>query len=302
MGAAVKALGSRKRSGAAAITAIVAVLGPASLAGAAVPGENGRIAFDRYRDGSVFADIFTMKPDGSDLTKLTRRSPNDDDVQPAWSPDGKRIAWTRGDHIWLMKSDGSQKRRLTRTGSNTGVAFHPSGKKLIWTHSVDSHSHLKVMKLDGSDGRRLGVEGLNPAYSPDGQWIAYDGTGLVDDIFTVYRNGKSEVNLTASQSGEARHPDWSPDGQTIVYQRSVPGGAFDIYTMDPAGGDVLPIVQGTASQMNPVVSPDGEQVVFQNRVSDTDFDLWTSGLTPTTPDQITSDPAGYDEFPAWQPR
>src|SRR5688572_12941559 len=75
---AVKALGSgKRRSAVAIISAIAAVLGPAPLAGAAVPGENGRIAFDRYTNGSFFADIFTMKPDGSDLTNLTRRSPND---------------------------------------------------------------------------------------------------------------------------------------------------------------------------------------------------------------------------------
>ena len=54
----------------------------------------------------------------------------------------------------------------------------------------------------------------------------------------------------------------------------------------------LPIVQGTVDQTNPVVSPDGEQIVFQNRASNTDFDLWTAGLTPSTPDQLTSDPAG----------
>ncbi len=63
-----------------------------------------------------------------------------------------------------------------------------------------------------------------------------------------------------------------------------------------------PIVQGTVDQMRPVVSPDGEQIVFQNRASATDFDLWTAGLTPSTPDQLTSDPAAFDEFPAWQPR
>ena len=66
-------------------------------------------------------------------------------------------------------------------------------------------------------------------------------------IYTAYRNGESELNLTASQD-LARHPDWSPDGQTIVYQRWVPGGEYDIYTMDPGGGNVLPIVEGTVDQ------------------------------------------------------
>ena len=292
-------MGSRKhRSAVAIIAATVAALGLASLAGAAVPGQNGRIAFDRYSNGSDFADIFTIKPDGSDLTKLTRNSPEDDDVEPAYSPDGKRIAWSRDSDIWLMNSDGSGKRRLTRTGADYGVAFSPTARKLIWTHVVGQHSYLKVMKPDGSGKRRVGVEGLNPAYSPDGQWIAYDRD---NDIYTAYRNGESELNLTASQD-LARHPDWSPDGQTIVYQRWVPGGEYDIYTMDPGGGNVTPIVQGTVDQQYPVISPNGARIVFENRASDTDFDLWAAGLTPSTPDQLTSDPAAYDEFPAWQPR
>jgi Tol biopolymer transport system component len=298
-------LGSRKRRSAVAIiAATVAALGLASLGGAAVPGQNGRIAFDRYSNGSFFADIFTIRPDGSDLIKLTRRSPEDDDRLPAYSPNGKRIAWSRDDDIWLMNSDGSGKLRLTRTGVDYDVAFSPTGRKLIWTHVVGQHSYLKVMKLDGSGARRVGVEGLNPAYSPDGQWIAYDrDNGPEDDIYTAYRNGESELNITASQSSDARHPDWSPDGQTIVYQRYPSGGgSFDIYTMDPGGGNVMPIVEGTADQMSPVISPDGTQIVFENRASDTDFDLWTAGLTPSTPDQLTSDPAGYDEFAAWQPR
>ena len=290
------------RSAVAIVAAIVAAVGPAAPGEAAVPGKNGKIAFDRYSNGSVFADIYTMKPDGSDLTNLTRRSPQDDDVQPAYSPDGKRIAWTRGDHVWLMNADGSKKRRLTRNGDNTGVAFSPSGKKLIWTHHVNLQSEITVMKTDGTGKRKLGVEGLNPAYSPDGQWIAYDRhDGVGTDIYTVFRNGESELNLTASQAGSALHPDWSPDGQTIVYYRAV-SESYDIYSMDQDGGDVLPLVQGTADQMYPVVSPDGDQILFQNRASDTDFDLWTSGLAPSTPDQLTSDPVGYDEFPAWQPR
>ncbi len=299
---------SRRRwSAVTIIAAIVAALGLAAGGGAAVPGENGRIAFDRFSNGSDTADIYSMKPDGSGLINLTRHSPNDYDEEPAYSPDGKQIAWTRDDDIWLMNSDGSGKRRLTRTEVNYGVAFAPSGKKLIWTQVVGVHTYIKVMKFDGTDKRNLGVEGLNPAYSPDGQWIAFDrDNGAEDDIYTVYRNGESELNLTASQDGQARHPDWSPDGQTIVYQRDVPGGGmdmgYDIYTMDPGGANVLPIVQGTVDQTNPVVSPDGEQIVFQNRASNTDWDLWTAGLTPSTPDQLTSDPAALDEFPAWQPR
>ncbi len=284
------------------IAATVACLGSAAVGGAAVSGENGRIAFDRFANGSNTGDIYSMKPDGSRLINLTRRSPNNDDEEPAYSPDGNQIAWTRDDNIWLMNSDGSGKRPLTSNRSNWGVAFAPSGKKLIWNQIVNFESYIKTMKLDGSNKRNLVVDGLHPTYSPDGDWIAFDRSNFAStDIYTVYRNGESELNLTASQA-TASHPDWSPDGQTIVYQLAVPGSGSDIYKMDPSGGNIVPLVQGAVDQRNPVVSPDGEQIVFQNRASNTDWDLWTAGLTPSTPDQLTSDPAALDEFPAWQPR
>src|SRR4051794_26223402 len=81
----------------------------AAPANAAFPGENGKIAF--ARDG----DVWTVNPDGTNRTQLTTDPASD--TEPAWSPDGQRIAFTsnRGGgtaHIWLMNADGSGQSRL----------------------------------------------------------------------------------------------------------------------------------------------------------------------------------------------
>src|SRR5438034_5870355 len=105
--AALKREGSRTRSRKRTLTpiAVVAVgsaLWLASSAGAAFPGQNGRIVFDRYVGDSTYADIIKVKPDGSDAIKLTRHSPSNDDYQPTCSPDGQKITWTRDGDIWIM--------------------------------------------------------------------------------------------------------------------------------------------------------------------------------------------------------
>jgi len=92
--------GSKKKvlvRGLAAMVAPVSLLaGPVEPAHAAFPGQNGRIAFTSNRDGN--SEIYTMNPDGSDQKRLTFNSSSglDSDGDPTLSPDGKKIAFTRG--------------------------------------------------------------------------------------------------------------------------------------------------------------------------------------------------------------
>src|SRR4051812_31809435 len=75
-----------------------------------VRAEAGRLAFD------AGGEIYTMRTDGSERQRLTRTPGERESVQPAWSPDGSRIAFARGSEklaIWVRESDGSE-RRLTR--------------------------------------------------------------------------------------------------------------------------------------------------------------------------------------------
>src|SRR5215213_219788 len=107
------------RVGLIAAMAAVALLVP-SMASAATP---GKIVFVSNRDGND--EIYVMNADGSGQTRLTTTPNNVADRDPAWSPDGKQIAWvTNRDNpaadreVWIMNADGSNPHQITTNDRN----------------------------------------------------------------------------------------------------------------------------------------------------------------------------------------
>jgi Tol biopolymer transport system component len=117
-----------------AAVALALVLAPPQGADASFKGDAGAIAFSSRRSGGDF-DIVVRQPDGS-MSVLT-----DDpglDLDPAWSPDGSRIAWSSdaqatGLHIWIMDADGSDQTRLTTNDRfETDPAWSPDGTRIAY--------------------------------------------------------------------------------------------------------------------------------------------------------------------------
>lgn len=106
-------------------------------------------------------DIYTMNLDGTNLTRLTEQSGDDD--YPTWSPDGTLIAFMSyrngGSEIYIMKSDGSEQKRLTVNQNIMSYNLHPSwssdGNQIVFTARRDENYDIYVMDADGSDQIRL---------------------------------------------------------------------------------------------------------------------------------------------------
>ena len=188
-----------------ALTFVVVLSLVAVPALATVSGENGRIAFVSDADGD--ADIYTMNPDGTGIVQVTNASDENGfpvlDDEPAWSPDGQSIAFTRT----VTSLDGEETVRTVA----------------IW-----------VMAADGS-GQQMVVEGFDPTWSPDGRSIAFvmGSFGVVNGLSTaviamIELGGNVEiltdpgdwVSLSGNRTSFDFSPSWSPDGQEIVFLRS----------------------------------------------------------------------------------
>jgi TolB protein len=123
------------------------------------------IAFTFVGDGGF--DIFTIHSDGSDLKRLTHDGARVYNNWPMWSPDGKEIAWGRGEGIWIMNADGTNKRQVTTAGGVPG-AWSPGPFITFQCNSDEGQPALCAVRKDGSGLTRLldGKDGGFPGWRP----------------------------------------------------------------------------------------------------------------------------------------
>ena len=232
------------------------------------------------------ADIEVVNADGSGLRSLTGTSPFQN-LQPAWSPDGSRIAFSsdrdnaqRETHthfeVYVMNADGSGVRRLTfsNTQGNGASSPHwsPDGRRIVFADDLtNGNSALYVMNSDGSGIRRLtsdadvaaGVQEVFPAWSPDGNRIAFirhPSTGPTD---LVLRNLDGSHPVVAGQA--FGQPAWSPDGRHLavhVEDAATKTSRIEVLAADGSGATTIVSVPEPAVATNAAWSHDGTAVAF----------------------------------------
>src|SRR5215217_4353390 len=128
---------------------LLALVETKNTAGADSPPQNGKIAFTTRDQSGVGYDIYTVNPDGSNLSRLINNNETDYLPQPAWSPDGTKIAFPYGDpkvgvgpndSIGVMDTNGSNLRVLTPNlwyVSHSNLAWSPDGKKLAFKGKIN---------------------------------------------------------------------------------------------------------------------------------------------------------------------
>jgi Tol biopolymer transport system component len=260
---AVRALTPRRSSPATAVphSAIAFVRGT-TLAGPLIP-----------------AEIYLMEPDGSGVRKLTDAAAEGNvAAEPAWSPDGTRIAFVlstpehlgayAGDgDIYIMNADGTEMIKLTNGLRDAHPAWSPDGTRIVFVR--DQGNSLLVMNADGGDATEIRPNGEAfppyqwPAWSPDGTRIAFQASpseGVdTNGVYVTDIHGNGTKVTPGSTDG---YPAWSPDGATLAY-----AGADGIYLHDMQTGTDRRLTfcgkpENCGFDFEPSWAPDGGRVVF----------------------------------------
>ena len=213
--------------------------------------------------------------------RLTSSQAND--YSPAWSPDGRWIAFvsTRdGDEeLYLMSATGSQVRQLTRNKvKDQTPAWSPDGRWLVFASERGGNRarELYVMPSKGGPATRIvrsplrWNESFAPVWSPDGRWIAFvsNRAGLFGvDIYVVRANGTQLRRLTRSTRddgfpADSTMPDWSPDGSRIAFVSNRDGNN-ELYLMNRDGTNPRRLtITHRIFEAQPRWSSDGTRLLF----------------------------------------
>ncbi len=211
-------------------------------------------AFSGPSQGSAWGDIYVIDFRGAPPVNLTpgpARGSN-----PAWSPDGQRIASSIDGDIWVMDTDGSNRVNLTGLfgESAENPAWSPGGDRLAF-----DAGGIFVMEADGSNPTEITDDIVCswacrwPAWSPDGSRIAFASYEQgIHKLYTIDADGSNPIPLTAGEYC-AHWPSWSPDGSEIAIESYRDG--WDIYMLQSDGSGEIRLTDVPSIDMEPAWSP-----------------------------------------------
>jgi TolB protein len=262
-----------------------------------------RLAYVRETEGGK--QIVVADADGFAPQTLTGASIN---LLPAWTPDGKVIAFTSfrdggGAHIYTVDAVSRQIRPLVLMGDfATGASYAPDGLKFVFSASIEDNTDVYVSQADGSAGRRLtdarGID-ISATWSPDGKRIAFVSERAgTPQIYTMQADG-SDVRRITFQGTYNQEPAWSPKGDLIAFSGRDEHRVFDLYTVVVESGKIARLTQNQGTNEKPAWSPNGRYIVFSSTRGGK-RQLWVVSADGSNPRQITSERQGASD-PAWGP-
>ena len=265
----------------------------ATAAYPAAPGDSaGLIVFSSNRSGPW--RIWTVRPDGSEPRQLTEGGADEQDVDPAFRPDGKEILFssTRGGTVgvWRTSRDGSAPVRIC---DGDQADWSPDGRSIVFRRNE------RVLTREFASGRENALTPEDwphcsgPAWSPDGKTIAFACRWDAGNAIFLVPAGGGEPVKVYDRKG-ACEPRWSPDATRLVYETET-----NVAAVNPDGKKNRPVTWFGGIQRYPQWSPDGRWIVFCQGASERGpWELYRTPAQGGTPIRITE--GGSDMSPDWK--
>lgn len=277
------------------------------------------IAFASKRTGMM--QIWTISGSGTNLRQITNMQ--DGACQPAWSPDGLRLAFTspclnkreiyEGSSIYIVDTQGNNLVPLPASPEGDfDPAWSPDGKKIAFTSLRTGRASIFVIDLETLAAKEISqsrFSDLQPSWSPNSRQISFVRKIVHGQIWIMDEEGNSQDRFSPSGEFNNSSPIWSRDGEVIFYNQMVGGsripGLVGMRYEDRQNYREFKIPASAEVEIGPVgsvsVSPDGYWLAFEGWPDGTNHDIYLMTLNGANITRLTTDPA-FEFAPAWRPQ
>ncbi len=241
---------------------------------------------------------------------------------PAWSPDGAAILFTRfrngynrepADLMIYNLGSGAVRTLASDNSGNVnlpGAAWNAATAKVVFSSSREPHDEVYIIAANGRPGDEARITNrphraaYEPSFSPDGRWLVFESHPLGVEgrgVITKFRaDGTGGYRALTAAGDDCRQPNWAPAGGLICYQK-LAGGRWDIWVMDADGAGRRQVTAGAGDKTDASFAPDGGRLVYSSDEGGLTFaNLFEIATAAGTPTRITSYD-GYDGAPSWSP-
>lgn len=235
-----------------------------------------------------------------------------DTGEPFPSPDGKQIVFeitVEGyEQIFIMKSDGTSQKQITRDAANhDSPSWSPDGARIAFASDANEHSVIYMMNVDGTNVERLtglAADSIHPTWSADSSKVIYCAD---DDLHPPKKNAseifsvdvKTKQVATLISGGTNTYPSWSPDGKKIAFRRMIGDMNSEVFVANSDGSDVRNLTNHPAFDGWPAWSPDGTQIAFSSN-RNANYQIFVMNADGSDP-HLLANTEGRATEPRWSP-